>query len=123
MSLLDQSLWWLIPYILLVLVMLQAMMGFTVSLLIQRPPAKRKPVPAAELEQRLLAASRDDRPYRLVTGQDCDLEIVWEPDKSTAVEGTLYAKSAPRSHIRLLLDEARHDIGIFCNTLHARISF
>ncbi len=45
MSLLDQSLWWLIPYILLMLVMLQAMMEFTVSLLVERPPAKRGPSP------------------------------------------------------------------------------
>jgi len=112
MSLLDQSLWWLMPYILLMLVMLQAMMEFTVSLLVQRPQAKRSPVPAKELERRLLAESQDARPYRLVEGKDCDLEIVWEPVETTAAERTLFAKSASRSHIRLLLDETRHDLRV-----------
>lgn len=112
MSLLDQSLWWLIPYILLMLLMLQAMMEFTVSLLVQRPQAKRRPLPAQELEQRLLALSQDAHPYRLVAGQDCDLEIVWEPVETTAAERTRYAKSASRSHIRLLFDETRHDLRV-----------
>jgi hypothetical protein len=112
MSLLDQSLWWLVPYILLVLLMLQAMMEFTVSLLVERPPKKRTPVPASELEQRLLAESQESQPYRLVEGEDCDLEIVWEQDEYTATERTLIAKSASRSHIRFLFDETRHDLRV-----------
>lgn len=112
MSLLDQSLWWLMPYIVLMLVMLQAMIEFTVSLLVQRPQAKRSPVPAKELERRLLAESQDAPSYRLVEGKDCDLEIVWAPVETTAAEGTLFANSASRSHIRLLFDETRHDLRV-----------
>jgi hypothetical protein len=94
------------------LVMLQAMMEYTVSLLVQRPQGKRKPLTAQELRERLLAESQDARPYRLVAGRDCDLEIVWEPIETTAVEEALITKSGSRSHIRLLLDETRHDLRV-----------
>lgn len=39
LSLLEQSLLWLLPYALLMLLMVHAMMEFTISLLVQRPPA------------------------------------------------------------------------------------
>jgi hypothetical protein len=60
------------------LVMIHAMMEFTVSLLVQRPPANRKPITADELRQRLLVVNEADQPYPLVEGKDCDLEIYWE---------------------------------------------
>lgn len=108
MNLLEQSLWWLIPYILLMLVMLYAMMEFTVSLLVRRPQANRRPIPAKELQKRLLAESKDAQPYRLVEGKDCDLEIVWEPVELTGSDRTVLSKRSSRSHIRLLFDEQRH---------------
>src|SRR5438128_43305 len=52
--LIAQSLWWLVPYAVLILLMVHAMMEFTVTLL-QRPPANRKPVAGDELRRRLQA--------------------------------------------------------------------
>ncbi len=49
-NLLEQSPWWLIPFALLMLVMLHAMMEFTVSLLVERPQANRKPLAADRLD-------------------------------------------------------------------------
>src|SRR5215470_10134958 len=72
--LINQSLWWLVPYAVLILLMLYAMMEFTVTLL-QRPPANRKPVAGDEVRRRLLALNASDQPHPLVVGQDCDLEI------------------------------------------------
>jgi hypothetical protein len=110
MSLLEQSLWWLVPYILLVLIMLVAMMEFTVSLLVQQSPANRRPIPAKELLQRLLAESQDSQSYRLVEGKDCDLEIVWEAAGVPSSGRTVISKSSSRNHIRLLFDENRHEL-------------
>ena len=76
-SVLDQSLWWLVPYAVLILLMVYAMMEFTVTLL-QRPPANRKPVAGDELRRRLLALHKPDHPHPLVVGQDCDLEMRWQ---------------------------------------------
>lgn len=110
MNLLEQSLWWLIPYVLLMLVMLHAMMEFTVSLLVQRPPANRKPIPANELQQHLLAEDEAIQPYRLVKGKDCDLEIMWGTDELPHPGRLAISKSTSHSHIRLLLDEQRHEL-------------
>ena len=52
-SLIDQSLWRLVPYAGLILLMVYAMMECTVTLL-QRPPTSRKPVAGDELRRRLL---------------------------------------------------------------------
>ena len=107
---LEQSLWWIIPYILLVLVMLYAMMEFTVSLLVQRPKENRRPVTAKELQQRLLAESKDAQSYRLVEGEDCDLEIVWDAVEPPTSEHRVFSKRSSSSHIRILFDEQRHDL-------------
>jgi hypothetical protein len=110
MNLLDQSLWWLVPFVLLILLMLQAMMEFTVSLLVQGPQVKRKPIPAARLRQRLLAVNEGDQPDQLVGGKDCDLEICWER-KEVPQHGRLaIAKAASGGCLRLLLDEQRHEV-------------
>ena len=82
--LIEQSLWWLVPYAVLILLMVYAMMEFTVTLL-QRPPANRKPVAGDELRRRLLALNKPDRPHPLVVGQDCDLEMRWEHEDETKV--------------------------------------
>jgi len=69
--LIEQSLWWLIPYAVLILFMVYAMMECTVTLL-QRPPANRKPVAGTELRRRLLALNKPDHPHPLGVGQDCE---------------------------------------------------
>jgi hypothetical protein len=58
------------------LLMVYAMMEFTVTLL-QRHPANRKPVASDELCRRLLALHEPDHPHPLIVGQNCDLEIRW----------------------------------------------
>jgi hypothetical protein len=119
MTLLDQSLLWLIPYILLILLMVHAMMEFTTSLLVERPRRNRTPVPAPELLNRLLTLNRNDLPILLTPGTDCDLQIAWEQG---SVPGELEDTSQPGRHVlssqgssdlvRILLDEMRHEVRI-----------
>ena len=92
------------------LVMIHAMMEFTVSLLVQRPPANRKPITADELRQRLLVVNEADQPYPLVEGKDCDLEIYWELGEVPQPSRLAIAKAASGGRIRLLLDEQRHEL-------------
>jgi hypothetical protein len=110
MNLLEQSLWWVIPFVLLMLLMLHAMMEFTVSLLVQRPPADRTPILANELRRRLLAENEVVQPYRLVEGKDCDLEIIWELGDSPHSGRWAISKGSSHNHIRLLLDEHRNEL-------------
>ena len=112
MNLLEQSVWWLVPFALLMLWMVHAMMEFTVSLLVQRPPAKRTPVAADELRRRLLAADEGDQLCRLVAGKDCDLEIYWETREAPQPSRRAIARGASAGHLRLLLDEQRHEVRI-----------
>jgi hypothetical protein len=107
-SLLDQSLWWLVPYAVLILVMVYAVMEFTVALL-QRPPANRKPVAGDELRRRLLALNEPNNPHPLIVGQDCDLEIRWEHEDIRRSRFAL-SRHSRSSHVRLLLDEQRHEL-------------
>jgi hypothetical protein len=106
----EQSLGWLIPYSLLMLVMLHAMMEFTVSLLAQRPRSQRKPASAAELREHLLALNEPDQPYQLVEGLDCDLEIYWEVGQAPPRGRFALAKGATVGRLRCLLDESRHEL-------------
>lgn len=109
-NLLDQNLWWLLPYGLLMLLMLHAMMEFTVSLLVQRPQANRKPIRADELRQRLLAVNEAQPPDPLVAGRDCDLEIDWGQDAVPPARRLAIVKAASGGRLRLLLDEQRHEL-------------
>ena len=102
--------WWLVPYVLLMLLMVHAMMEFTVSLLAQRPPAKRKPIAADELRERLLGLDTLDLPYRLVEGRDCDLEIYRAMEEPPPAGRFAIAKGASVQHLRFLLDEGRHEL-------------
>lgn len=110
MSLLEQSLWWLLPFVLMMLLMLHAMMEFTTSLLAQRPHANRKPIPAEELRQRLLAGHKADQSYQLIAGKDCDLEIYWELQEGLPPGRLAIAKAASGGRLRLLLDEQCHEV-------------
>ena len=110
MNLLEQSPVWLIPFGFLMLGMLHAMMEFTVSLLVQRPQVKRKPVPADRLRQRLLAVKADDPLYQVVKGKDCDLEICWESNAAPYSGRWAIAKAASEGCVRLLLDELRYEL-------------
>jgi hypothetical protein len=110
LNLLEQSLWWLVPFGLLMLVMLHAMMEFTVSLLLQRPQAKRKPITADELRQRLLAVNEEGHAYQLVARKGGDLEICWEQGKVRQPGRLAIAKGASGGRLRLLLDEQRHEL-------------
>lgn len=109
-NLLEQSLWWFLPYALLMLLMLHAMMEFTVSLLGQRPQSNRKPITAEELRQRLLAGYEADQPYQLITGKDCDLEIYWELGEVLPPSRLAIGKAASGGCLRLLLDEQHHEL-------------
>jgi hypothetical protein len=109
MNLLEQSLWWLVPYVVLILLMVHAMMEFTVSLMVQRPPANRKPLPSEELRQRLLALAGEQQSYPFLEGQDCDFEI-WRKDEETRHERFFRAKRTNSEHLRFLLDEQRHEL-------------
>jgi hypothetical protein len=106
--LIEQSLWWLVPYAVLILLMVYAMMEFTVTLL-QRPPANRKPVAGDELRRRLLALNEPDNLHPLVVGQDCDLEIRWEHEDFRRGRFVL-SRHSNSSHLRFLLDEQRHEL-------------
>jgi hypothetical protein len=106
--LIEQSGWWILPYLVLMLVMLHAMMEFTVSLLVKRP-SKRQPVPGAELRQRLLALNKPDQAHPLVEGQDCDLEIKWSYEDTRRSRFAI-SRQASATHLRFLLDEPRHEL-------------
>jgi len=106
--LIEQSGWWLVPYLALMLVMLHAMMEFTVSLLVKRP-AHRRPVSAGELRQRLLALNGADLPYPLVEGRDCDLEMEWSYEDTRRSRFAI-SWEASSTRLRFLLDEQRHEL-------------
>jgi hypothetical protein len=106
--LLEQSAWWLLPYVLLMLVMLHAMMEFSVALLVKRP-ANRKPVALEELRRRLLALDKADLPHPLVEGEDCDLEMKWSYEDTRRGRFAL-SRQASSSHLRFLLDEQRREL-------------
>lgn len=108
-SLLEQSLWWLLPYVVLMLVMVHAMMEFTLSLLIKRPSAKRQPVPSAELRRRLLDLNKPGQPHPLVEGQDCDLEMKWSHEDTRRSRFAI-SRQTSSSHLRFLFDEQRHEL-------------
>ncbi len=110
MNLLEESPCWLLPFALMMLVMLHAMMEFTVSLLVQRPQANRKPIPADVLQQRLLTVNEANLPYQLVEGNDCDLEICWELGEVPPIGRLVIANAASGGRLRLLLDEQRHEL-------------
>lgn len=112
MNLLEQSPWWFVPFILLTMVMLHAMMAFTVSLLVQRPLQKRKPIRANELRQRLLTLNETDEHYQIDAGQDCDLEIYWKLEEAGPPGGLAIYKAASDGRLRLLLDEQRHELRV-----------
>jgi hypothetical protein len=90
--------------------MLYAMMEFTVSLLARRPATNRRPVPASELRQRLLALSELDQHYRLVEGQDCDLQPTWEVFDPAWSERFARVKLTTVYRAWILLDQSRHEL-------------
>jgi hypothetical protein len=109
------------PYALLMVVMVHAMMEFTISLLAQRPQSNRKPIAADELRERLLALNERDQPYRLVEGKDCDLEIRWEMGEAPHSSRFAIAKGGALYHLRFLLDEQRHELRV--NQVNRSYSF
>ncbi len=110
MNLQEQSPLWLIPFGLLMLVMLHSMMEFTVSILVLRPQAGRRPIPAAELRKRLLAFNETGPAYPLAEGTDCDLEVRWEGDPPPRPGRLAIARGASGGRLRLLLDEQRREV-------------
>jgi hypothetical protein len=110
MNLLEQSLWWLLPFILLILAMVHAMMEFTVSLLARPPRKGARPISVKELRARLLTLNRSEKSYRLTEGVDCDLEIKWQSEETPRIGRFAIARSGMWSHVRFLLDESRHEL-------------
>ncbi len=109
MSLLEQSSWWLAPYLLLMLLMLHAMMEFTVSLLMTHPGSRRKPVSGPELRKRLLRLNESNPASTLVAGRDCDLESYWRSEVEPIPARLAISRWASDGRLRLLLDESRHE--------------
>lgn len=105
--LVEQSLWWLLPAVLLALFMVHAMVMFTAALLLKRPRPRHQPLTAAELGERLLALNQDPGlPAKLAPGRDCDFTLDCQPVDASWNE--LFAKVKLTTHYRarLLLDEA-----------------
>ena len=69
---------WVISYALVLLLMVFAMMEFTISLLEKPPRQRQPPVDKDELRRRLLALNELELPYRLVEGKKSDLELRWD---------------------------------------------
>ena len=106
------NLWlWLGPYALLMLFMVHAMVQLTVSLLAQRPSHRRKPLTADALRAKLAALASIDTSYTLREGEDCDIEFI-RTDTANATEPRLRARWSTTVTLRLLLDDARHDVRI-----------
>ncbi len=91
------------------LLMLHAMMEFTISLLAQRSPGNRKPAPGAELRQRLLALPDNQLQHPLLPGQDCDFEMWWKTEEIQR-ERLRRGRRSSSGHVRLFLDEQRHEL-------------
>jgi hypothetical protein len=94
----------------LMLVMVHAMMEFTISLLVQRPQDLREPIQVDRLRERLLAVNETGQPHPITAGKDCDLEVEWELEKAPLPGRLTVSRAASRSHLRLLLDERRHQV-------------
>src|SRR6478672_672693 len=108
--LLNQSVWWIVPYAVLMLFMVFAMMQFTVALLAKQPPPEREPVDRNELLSRLLALNSPDNPYQLVPGADCDLELHWNPVESSWAGRFARVKLSSVYQARMLFDDKHHQV-------------
>ncbi|GEM_PF-1480451 len=113
MSLVERNGWWIVPGFLLAIFMVFAMMEFTITLTLRRPPRNRKPVSGDELRQRLLALNKGDRPYRIVEVKDCDLELNWDVVDKSWYEIFAKVKLTVIYRARALLDEAQHEVRWF----------
>ena len=113
MRLLQQSVWWILPYVLLMVLIVFAMMEFTISLLVKRPRVRRQPLSRDELLQQLLALNEGHRPYRLATRKDSDLELHWDVVDPTWRQNYARVRLSTVYHARLLLDEEHHELRIF----------
>lgn len=110
MSLVEQSMWWILPAFLIAGFMVFAMMEFT-ALLIARPRRGRKrPVPAAELRKCLLALNDPELPYRVVESERADLEVEWDVVDASWYELFAKVKLTSRYRGRMLMDEQRHQL-------------
>ncbi len=107
---LERSAWWLLPYGVLMVLMLHAMMEFSVSLLARRPSSRRRPVTKVELLRRLLTIDDPDWPAPLAEGGDCDLEIRWRLPRARERKRWAIAGSGGGGRMRLLLDESRGEV-------------
>ncbi len=112
MTLIQQNPWLLVPYALMMLVMVHAMMEYTVSLLAVRPRSRRSRTTRREMRALLLGLNGGDRPHPLVAGADCDLEIVAESQVARPPGRLAIAVGGERVHIRILLDEQRREVRI-----------
>ena len=110
MSLLDRSVWWIVPLFPLALLMTHAMVQFTATLLVRPARSRRRPADVAELRRRLLALSTPGTPYRVVEGRDCDLELRWDVVDATWYELFARVKLSSVYRARMLLDEARREV-------------
>jgi hypothetical protein len=110
MTLLEQSPLWLIPFALLMLFMVHAMVQFVLSLMVKRPAARRLPASAAKLRTRLEGINAADRPYRLAAGRDWDYELKWQVVDSDWRQRFARVRLTSIYRARLLLDEAHREV-------------
>ena len=109
-SLLESHPVWIGPYAVLVLLMLYAMMEFTVTLLARSPATPRRPLAERDLRRRLLALNEPDRPYFLVEGKDCDLQPTWQVIDPAWHEQFARVKLTTLYRAWILLDPSRHEL-------------
>jgi hypothetical protein len=103
------NLWWLVPYVVLMLLMVHAMMELTVSFMTRHPPGRRKPITGAALRQRLLAIPPEKLPYPLQQTPDCDLKMCWHSEENQRAPWQKGQRSYS-GQMRLLLDEQWHEL-------------
>ena len=108
--LLDQSAWWLVPFVIAMLAMVFAMMQFTLALLAKRPARDAEVADVTVLRERLLAVNRRKKhpPYTVAEGADSDCELRGDTD-----DGKVHYRGW------LLLDDARKEV-LGCELLRGR---
>jgi len=112
-GLVDQSTWWILPEVPLLLLMVLAMLEFTRTLLAKPAPKNVESADAAELRSRLMALNAEQKDYRIVEGKPWDLELDWNVVPASWRERFAKIKVTTVYRARMLLDESRHEVRWF----------
>lgn len=110
MPLIEQSLWWLLPGVVLILFMSLAMMELTASLLVREPRWRGRPAAPEELRRRLTELGGEQAAYRVVEAPDGSLELRWQVVDATWYELFAQVKLTAVYRARMALDEERREL-------------